>query len=269
MPAVAGRFYPAEPRLLRSEIEALLARARPSSAALTPKAIIVPHAGYIYSGAIAASAYVLLEPLRDQLNRVVLLGPSHFVPFAGLALPQASAFATPLGEIALDEAAIGRLHGLPQVRRLDEAHAREHSLEVQLPFLQVVLGEFDLLPLAVGDAAAEEVAAALREVWGGPETLIVLSTDLSHYLPYSEAQSADRRTSRAIRELLPEALGPDDACGCAPLRGLLHYARSSGMAVHALDLRNSGDTAGDRRQVVGYGAYALTEASPVIAYRVG
>ncbi len=262
-PAVAGQFYPGDARSLRDVVEGYLTEARGRVEALTPKALIVPHAGYIYSGPVAASAYALLTPLRDVIRRVVLLGPSHFVPFEGLALPQAQAFATPLGEVPLELEVIERLRELPQVKILDAAHGEEHSLEVQLPFLQVVLGEFRLVPLAVGEARHEQMAEVLERLWGGVETLIVLSTDLSHYLSYSQAQAVDRRTSQAIEQLRPAAIGTQDACGCVPLRGLLHYASAHGLRVHPLDLRNSGDTAGGRDRVVGYGAYALTETPPI------
>jgi AmmeMemoRadiSam system protein B len=255
-PAVAGTFYPDNPGLLRAQVEKLLAAARPAE--VTPKALIAPHAGYIYSGPIAASAYATLAPRANEITRVVLLGPSHFVPFGGLALPAAGAFATPLGDIELDRAALALLAGHPAVRVLDAAHAREHSLEVQLPFLQVALPAFKLVPLAVGHATPEQVAGVLDALWGGPETLVVVSSDLSHYRSYEAAAVIDAETAHAIEHLDERPLDGEHACGCHPIAGLLHLARRRGLRVVALDRRNSGDTAGDRRRVVGYGAWAFT-----------
>jgi predicted class III extradiol MEMO1 family dioxygenase len=308
-----------------------------------PKAIIVPHAGYIYSGPIAASAYARLQPARGTITRVVLLGPAHRVGFEGLALSSADYFVTPLGKIPVDRAALDRVSALPQVHRLDAAHAQEHSLEVHLPFLQEVLGDFTLVPLVVGDAGPEEVGAVIELLWGGPEsatatslsrgprlgnrsrrcstscihavvdpigesaigtslsrgprlgnrsrrcstscihavvdpigesaigtslsrgprldpigeTLIVISSDLSHYHDYATAQRLDRATSAAIEALRPQDIGYDQACGRNPVNGLLHVARARGLHARTIDLRNSGDTAGTRDQVVGYGAYVF------------
>lgn len=257
--AVAGMFYPAHPDALRDEVQALLAAARRAQPSRPPKALIAPHAGYVYSGPIAASAYATLEPLRDRVRRVVLLGPTHRVAVRGLALPGADRFATPLGEVEVDRAAIAELRELPQVTESPAAHALEHSLEVQLPFLQAVLGDFRLVPLAVGDATAGEVAHALERVWGGADTLIVVSSDLSHYLPYAAAREADTATVSAILSLEP-GLDHRQACGATPLNGLLHLARRRGMRPELLDARNSGDTAGDRRRVVGYAAFAFYES---------
>ncbi|MDJ0808263.1 MAG: AmmeMemoRadiSam system protein B [Gammaproteobacteria bacterium] len=258
-PAVAGMFYPADPTELREMVEAFLAQAEPQGT--LPKAIISPHAGFIYSGPIAASAYARLHAGRKQIKRVVLLGPSHRVPFRGLATSDADVFRTPLGEVPIDHAAADLLHGLPQLQLLPAAHASEHSLEVQLPFLQLVLEAFKLVPLVVGDATGEEVAAVLRRLWGGPETLIVISSDLSHYHDYLTAQQMDRSTSEAIVALHPEAIGYEDACGRIPVQGLLNLAKREGLEGELIDLRNSGDTAGSRDQVVGYGAYAFYEKS--------
>ncbi len=256
-PAVAGMFYPAR----RGELERLLAdcfaQARPR-AGIRPKALIVPHAGYVYSGPVAASAYALLQPLRDVVTRVVLLGPVHRVWVPGLALPGAEAFDTPLGRVPVDQAAIAHIADLPQVSVSVAAHAQEHSLEVHLPFLQRTLAAFSLVPLAVGDAAPEEVAQVLERLWGGEETLIVVSTDLSHFLPYALAERTDQDTARAILRGDTNLLG-EQACGAYPVNGLLLAARRRGLAAELLDLRNSGDTAGDRSRVVGYGAFALTE----------
>jgi hypothetical protein len=254
-PAVAGVFYTADPATLHGEVRAFL-RAVPPGGDI-PKAIIVPHAGYVYSAPVAASAYARLAPARGRVKRVVLLGPSHRVAFHGLAVPSCESYETPFGRIELDHAAIAGLSALPQVVCLDAAHAHEHSLEVHLPFLQEVLGEFSLVPLVVGEAAAEEVAEVLESVWDGPETLIVVSTDLSHYHDYETAQRLDRATCAAIEALRFEDLGHDTACGRVPLGGLLCLARRRGLRVTTVDLRNSGDTAGDRERVVGYGAWLV------------
>jgi hypothetical protein len=257
--AVAGRFYPGRAAELRAAVAALLDEAAAPAAASPPRALIVPHAGYVYSGAVAARAYARLRPHREQYRRVILAGPAHRVPVAGFALPGADAFRTPLGDVPVDRAAAAALeaHG---VRVSDAAHAREHSLEVHLPFLQAAVGEFSLVPLVVGDAEPEVVAKVLDLLWGGPETLIVISSDLSHYLSYDDARGRDRATCRAIEELDPRRIGYDDACGAAPVRGLLVTARRRGMRITTLDLRNSGDTAGGRDRVVGYGAWALAAA---------
>ncbi len=254
-PAVAGLFYPSEPSELRAMIRRELAACEASGAA--PKAVIAPHAGYVYSGPIAASAYARLSLGREKIQRVILLGPSHRVPFHGLAASGADAFETPLGAVPLDRPAIDTLLQLPQVHLLDAAHAQEHSLEVHLPFLQVILDAFKLVPLAVGDAGPEEVAEVLLSVWGGEETAIVVSSDLSHYHDYETARRLDEATSRAIEMLRPEDIQYEDACGRVPVNGLLHAARARGLSATTLDLRNSGDTAGSRDRVVGYGAYAF------------
>jgi AmmeMemoRadiSam system protein B len=252
--AVAGSFYPGQRRALEAEVDELLGSTNRLDG--RPKALVVPHAGYVYSGPVAASAYAQLRaPLP---TRVVLLGPAHFEPLRGLALPGVDAFATPLGDVPVDAAAEASLAPLSCVVTSAAAHAREHSLEVQLPFLQRVLPAFTLVPLVVGQASAEEVASVLETLWGGAETLIVISTDLSHYLPYELARSVDQATARSI--LASEGtLAPDQACGAAGLRGLLQVARRRDLAIAQLDLRNSGDTAGDRSRVVGYGAFACYE----------
>ncbi len=252
-PAVAGLFYPDDPRELRAQVSGYLAEVSANGA--VPKAIIAPHAGYIYSGPVAASVYARLKPARGHVTRVVLLGPAHRVGFQGLALSSADYFQTPLGRVAVDRESVDKISRLPQVRVMDAAHAQEHSLEVHLPFLQEVLGEFSLLPLVVGDAEPGEVAEVLDLLWGGPETLIVISSDLSHYHDYQTAQRLDRATSRAIEQLRPEAIDYDSACGRNPVNGLLHVARRLGLKAKTVDLRNSGDTAGSQDRVVGYGAY--------------
>lgn len=252
-PAVAGTFYPADTQQLRQEVEQLLQEA--TSTDTPPKALIAPHAGYIYSGPVAASAYHCLQPVHDTIRRVILLGPSHRVPFHGLAASSAAEFVTPLGNIPLDLDAIEQVLQLPQVQLLDEAHKMEHSLEVQLPFLQVALDHFSLVPLVVGECTPEEVAQVLELLWGGPETLIVISSDLSHYHSYDAAREMDARTSRAIESLRPGDIQYHDACGRNPVNGLLVTAQAHQLHASTIDLRNSGDTAGPRDQVVGYGAY--------------
>jgi hypothetical protein len=261
-PAVAGLFYPAGPDALVRALTGFLSEAegapRPRGAGhAVPKAVIVPHAGYVYSGAVAARAYARLVGARGQISRVVLIGPSHRMAIKGLALDTAEAWETPLGTVALDTDPIAALHSLPLVGSLETAHDREHALEVQVPFLQHVLGAFRLLPILTGEAPPEAIAAVLEATWRGPETLIVVSSDLSHYLDYAACQATDARTAAAIERLDGNGVGNDGACGCIPLRGLLLVARRRGLAVERLDLRNSGDTAGPRNRVVGYGAWAL------------
>ena len=257
--AVSGSFYPRQPEALAQEVTALLGTAKQNNPA-TPKALIAPHAGYIYSGPVAANAYALLEPARERIKRVVLLGPAHFVPLRGLALPDASGFATPLGMVLVDEASAAMLSRLPQVLHSKAAHAAEHSLEVQLPFLQTVLDKFSLVPLAIGDATPREIADVLDLLWGGEETLIVVSSDLSHYLPYETARKVDLATAQAILDL-QESISHQQACGASPVNGLLLAAQRHGLKPQLLDLRNSGDTAGDRSRVVGYAAFAFNESA--------
>ncbi len=254
-PAVAGLFYPAAAGKLGADIDGMLAAAA-MPAGPAPKALIVPHAGYIYSGPVAASAYARLAPAQGRISRVVLLGPAHRLPFRGFALSSAKAFRTPLGDVPIDAAA-ARLGAVPLVRMLDDAHAGEHSLEVHLPFLQRTLAPFVVLPIVVGDADGDAVAVLLDAVWGGPETLIVISSDLSHYYDYAAAKRRDAETAAAIERLDGEALDEDSACGRIPIRGLLAVARRRGLICRRLDLRNSGDTAGPRDQVVGYGAWGF------------
>lgn len=255
MPAVAGMFYPAESHELRQMINGFLDQVQADGA--PPKAIIAPHAGYIYSGPVAASAYARLRLAREVIERVVLLGPSHRLAFSGLAASSMDYFVTPLGKISLDRRAIQSVLPLPQVSLLDQAHTREHSLEVHLPFLQLTLGEFKLVPLVVGEAGPLEVAEVLGKLWGGEETLIVISSDLSHYHDYQTARKLDQQTSQAIEALRPEDIHYEQACGRNPLNGLLYLARQLGLKAETIDLRNSGDTAGGKDQVVGYGAYVF------------
>jgi len=256
--AVAGMFYPAESTELREQVDALLAGAGAAAPAApapeAPKALIVPHAGYVYSGPVAASAYAAVRPLAGRVRRVVLLGPAHRVYLTGMALPEADAFETPLGVVPVDLDALERI---PWVPRSADAHLREHSLEVQLPFLIRALGDFALVPLCVGEATPQEVARAIDALWGGPETLIVVSSDLSHYLPYQVARSTDRGTAHAILSLGPRPIHHEQACGATPVNGLLLIARRRGLRAELLDLLSSGDTAGGRAEVVGYGAFAF------------
>jgi hypothetical protein len=260
--AVAGMFYPGEPRALAAEVARFLddgdAELAPRLA--LPKALVVPHAGYVYSGAIAARAYQELSAARGIVRRVVLLGPAHRVPVRGLAAPGVDAFETPLGAVPLDRAALGSLADLPQVVRSDPAHALEHSLEVQLPFLQAMLGEFLLVPFAVGMASVAEVAEVLERLWGGAETLLVISTDLSHYHAYAEARRIDAATLARIAARATD-LDHEEACGATPLNGLLSCAKQRGIPVRLLAACNSGDTAGGKDSVVGYSSFALYEQS--------
>ncbi len=256
--AVAGSFYPGQPKQLAENVNALLGAVEASELVTQPKALIVPHAGYIYSGPTAAMAYACLAENAAEIRRVVLLGPVHRVPVRGLALPGVDAFATPLGTIELDREAIAAISVLAQVVTSSAAHQLEHSLEVQLPFLQTVLDDFKLVPLAVGDASPAQVAEVLEKLWGGPETLIVISSDLSHFLPYHSAQQIDRATVESILQM-HTLRSHEQACGATPVNGLLLAARKHGLQPQLLDLCNSGDTAGDKRQVVGYAAIAFRE----------
>ncbi|MCW8923077.1 MAG: AmmeMemoRadiSam system protein B [Gammaproteobacteria bacterium] len=255
--AVADMFYTGNPTQLRAEVQSMLAHARVT--APVPKAIIVPHAGYIYSGPIAASAFAQLIAGKDKIHRVVLLGPCHRVPLSGLATSSADFFETPLGAIPIDRELSDRLLQFPQVQEFDLTHAQEHSLEVQLPFLQQALDEFTLLPLVVGDASSTDVHEVLEAIWGGNETLIVISSDLSHYHDYHTAQQMDAATCQAIENLDGKQIHYDQACGRNPVMGLLLSARKHNLEVTTLDLRNSGDTAGSKDQVVGYGAWAFVQ----------
>jgi AmmeMemoRadiSam system protein B len=253
--AVAGMFYPDDAAELRNMVHTFLQDAKQYGK--TPKAIIAPHAGYVYSGPIAATAYAQLAAARDLVRRVVLLGPSHRVPFRGIAMSSAKYFATPLGNVPIDAELSEAARSVPQVIILDAAHAEEHGLEVHLPFLQQVFGRFSILPLVVGDATPEEVCALLEKVWGGPETLFVVSSDLSHYQDYESAKRMDATTSRAIEALRSQDIGADQACGRVPIQGLLLCAKTHGLKASTIDLRSSGDTSGPRDQVVGYGAYVF------------
>jgi hypothetical protein len=256
-------FYPGEARVLAAEVDELLGGVEHLAPRLGfPKALVVPHAGYIYSGSVAARAYDELGPARGIVKRVVLLGPVHRVPVRGLAVPGWDGFATPLGVVPLDRAALAAVQGLPQVVKSDPAHALEHSLEVQLPFLQKVLGEFSLAPFAVGSASLAEVAQVIERLWGGPETLIVISTDLSHYHSYDDARRIDGSTLARIAGFATD-LDHEEACGATPLNGMLAAARRKGLSIRLLGACNSGDTAGGRGRVVGYGSFGLYEGGGV------
>ena len=271
--AVAGTFYPGTQERLLHQVDDLLGRAKGSEGALignpvvtraVPKAMIVPHAGYIYSGPIAARAYARLLPAAPRIRRVVLLGPAHRAYIDGLALPEATIFDTPLGRVEIDSepslsGPSGSLARLPGVVQSAAAHAREHSLEVQLPFLQRILPDFRLIPFAVGDARPEIVANVIEALWGGPETVVIVSSDLSHYLPYEVGRTIDQETADRIVELSPRLIDHDQACGATPINGLLVVARRRHLRAELIDLRSSGDTAGDKSAVVGYGAFAFYE----------
>ncbi len=252
-PAVAGQFYSENAGELSATVAALLGEAQDRDTP-APKALIVPHAGYMYSGPVAANAYARLQPYHDQYQRVILLGPCHRTPVDGLALCSADAYRTPMGDVPLDKLAINSLD-VPGVQLFDKSHQNEHSLEVHLPFLQAVLSDFSVVPIVVGDAPPSLVSQVLDALWGGPETLIVVSSDLSHYLSYDEARAIDAVTCQAIEELNAGWINHDMACGATPVAGLLIAAKRRGMAVTTLDLRNSADTAGERDLVVGYGAW--------------
>lgn len=254
-PAVAGSFYFDAPGELRRHVHAMLAAARGPEIAAT--AVIAPHAGYIYSGPIAASAFRCLAPGAGQIRRVVVVGPAHFVAFRGIALPRWNVFRTPLGDLTIPDAPRDRLRRLGWVVEDDRPHAREHSVEVELPFIQCVLGTPELVPLVVGAAAPDEVETVLATL-ADPGTAFVISSDLSHFEPYAVAVAHDRRTAAAIERLDVAALGPSDACGWLPVAGMVRLAKSAGLIARRLDLRSSGDTAGRRDSVVGYGAWAFT-----------
>jgi AmmeMemoRadiSam system protein B len=263
-PAVAGLFYPAMPDMLQGDVDRLLGEARSGGSPMPSqppriKALIVPHAGYTYSGAVAAQAYVRLQHQARRIRRVVIFGPAHRLPFKGLATASADLFSTPLGNITVDKTCRQSLiGGAGPVRILDDAFREEHALEVQLPFLQRVLENFTLVPILVGDADPKEVQNVINQCWGGPETLIIISSDLSHFYDYDTAEQMDRHTTVGIEALRPEDIGYKDACGRIPIQGLLLAARDKGLHVETVARCNSGDTGGDRQSVVGYGAYVFS-----------
>jgi AmmeMemoRadiSam system protein B len=257
-PAVAGLFYPDDAHELRDVVSGYLRQHSTATAAASPKALIVPHAGYIYSGGTAAAAYATVASLRQEIRRVVLIGPSHRVYLRGMAVPAASSFATPLGNIEIDQTLKASLLQSGAVLESDTPHAQEHSLEVQLPFLQLLFDDFTLLPLVLGSVSPEHVATALANVWGDSATLVLVSSDLSHYHAYAQAQQIDAATSAAIlrRET---TLAGDQACGAVGINGLLYLAGQRQLPISEIARCNSGDTAGDRTRVVGYGAFAVHE----------
>ncbi len=252
-PAVAGMFYPQDRLILEQTIKQFIAQAEQYNP--PPKALIVPHAGYIYSGYTAAQAYASLQSKSATIKKIVLLGPAHTMYFKGIAYDPATYVATPLGDIEQDTGLLAKISSLPYVYSLPQAHQKEHCLEVQWPFCQVLFNQFTLLSLVVGETEPEQVAELLELVWGGDETLIIISSDLSHYLAYNEAQKEDTQTCLAISTLNFESLIHHNACGFYPLRGFLHYARQHQLCGRLVDLRNSGDTAGSKERVVGYSSY--------------
>jgi MEMO1 family protein len=260
-PVVAGRFYAAEPDRLQAEVSSLLLDAS-SPCEIPPKALIVPHAGYVYSGRVAAAAFAMLRDSAPTIKRVVLIGPAHYVSVRGIAAPAVHAFETPLGHIPVDQDALTALDDLPFVVQSDAAHTPEHALEVELPFLQTLLASFHVVPLVVGDSLPWEVALVLRRLWGGPETLILVSSDLSHYHDYETARRLDAATAAAVERNDWTGLGPDQACGFLAVAGLLVEAERRGLKTRRLMLCNSGDTAGSRDRVVGYGAWTVGPAAP-------
>ena len=255
-PAVAGSFYPGNQSDLASTIDELVAHSE-SQFSQPAKAFIVPHAGYQYSGSTAAEVYSLIEKQKKKVNRVVLLGPCHRVWTQGIAIPSCDSFSTPLGEIPLDKKTLAELSHLPQVDVYDAPHEQEHSLEVQLPFLQRVLDDFSLIPLAVGDATPSEVAKVLTDLWELPNTIFLISSDLSHFLTYEVAQNVDQHTTQRILAKDYMSLDHKMACGCTPIQGLLQVAKEKSLNITLLKQCNSGDTAGDKSRVVGYAAYAV------------
>jgi AmmeMemoRadiSam system protein B len=262
-PAVAGVFYPADRDRLQRQVSELLASAA-APASVIPKALIAPHAGYAYSGGVAAAAFAALRDSAQTISRVVLIGPAHYVQVGGIAAPTVDAFETPLGRVLVDMEALSKIDDLQFVIRTDAPHAPEHALEVELPFLQTILPSFRVVPLIVGDTPPQDVALALRRMWGGPETLIVVSSDLSHYHGYETARRLDSRTAAAIERGDWGSLGPNEACGYLAVAGLVMETRHRGFKTCRLSLCNSGDTAGSRDRVVGYGAWLFGEATPQV-----
>lgn len=260
-PAVAGSFYPAEAASLKADVKQFLAGAVCVNLSHPPKAIIAPHAGYIFSGPVAGSAFKPLAGKIAGVQRIVLIGPAHTVAIRGLATVSVDAFATPLGQVPVDKASVAAILSLPQVQVNDAAHSQEHALEVMLPFLQTLASDFAIVPLVAGSTTGETVAAVLAQLWGGAETLVIISSDLSHYHSYETAKTLDRRTADAIEQLQPEKLGRESACGCLPIQGLLLRVKEAGLQATTVDLRSSGDTGGSKNSVVGYGAFLFHSAS--------
>ncbi len=255
-PAVAGQFYPSSQAELQTLTRQYLDEAEATE--IRPKALIAPHAGYPFSGPVAGSAFAPLPPLAREIERVVLIGPSHHFPLEGFAVSMARGFNTPLGTVPVDPLGTREILSLPSVRHREEIHVPEHALEVLLPFLQITLGEFSIVPILAGDASPSQTAEVLEAVWGGPETLVAVSSDLSHYYSYDKARELDQSTADAIETLDETGIGPDRACGRVPIQGLLQAARKHSLQARCVDLRNSGDTAGPRDRVVGYGAFLFS-----------
>ena len=253
--AVAGSFYEADANCLQQHVMALLTGAH-TDTPFSPQALIVPHAGYVYSGSTAAQAYRALAPRADKIERVILFGPAHRVSLQGMAVPSVDAFATPLGNVPLDRTRIQQAAALPGVCVSDEAHRLEHSLEVQLPFLQSVLGQFSLVPIVVGHCDAQRVAALMDTLWGGQETLLVVSTDLSHFHTYDKAVQLDTLTCDRLRAK-ENTFSGEDACGAYALNGLMSTLHCRSLQVELVALCNSGDSAGSMDRVVGYGAFIV------------
>jgi len=258
--AVAGLFYAGDPDRLRMQVLDLLADVAVSTKVI-PKALIAPHAGYVYSGRVAAAAFATLRDGAQTITRVVLIGPAHYVRVRGISAPTVDAFETPLGRVPVDVGAVSKIADLQLVIRANAPHAPEHALEVELPFLQIVLPTFQVVPLVVGDAAPQDVAHVLHQLWGGRETLIVVSSDLSHYHDYEAAQRLDAATAAAVEHGDWVSLGPNQACGWLAVAGLLVEAGRHGFKAHRLSLSNSGDTAGPRDRVVGYGAWIFAQTA--------
>ena len=255
-PAVAGVFYPADRETLATDVGRFIANASIPQT-LEPKALIAPHAGYVYSGQVAANAYIAWQSQKDKIERIVLIGPSHRTSLQGIAVPTVDAFRTPLGEVAIDSEAIAEITDLPQIVIDDEPHRQEHSLEVHIPFLQEVLGDFKLLPLVVGFVSGEQVAQVIERLWSNESTRFLISTDLSHFHDYKSAQKLDSSTAQSIEAMNPTIIGQEQACGCIPVAGMLIAARKHGLSVERLALQNSGDTSGKKDRVVGYGSWAI------------
>lgn len=255
-PAVAGAFYPDEPDILNNMVEHLFDAI--TWAGSSPKAIIAPHAGYIYSGIAAACAYQCLE-MMPYIKNIILVGPSHYIAFNGVAYSDYDTFITPLGELFVNTNLIQQIAKLPATQHFNDAFSREHCLEVQFPFLQKKLNEFTIVPLLVSGANKQTVASVLEALWGDKETLVIISSDLSHYHDYLTAQQLDSETSQAIVNLDADNIKEDSACGRIAIRGLLHLAKQKKMQAKKILQINSGDTAGDKQRVVGYGAYHFFE----------
>lgn len=255
-PAVAGTLYDADTQRLLAQVESWLNEGVAKTTPKTPKALVVPHSGYHYSGKTAAAAYRLLEPVYDSIRRVVILGNSHRDTINGFALPGVDVFKTPLGDVKVDPHAVQHLLNEPDVQELPEAHRLEHSIEVQLPFLQTVLEDFVIVPLIVGNNDPKRVAELLKPLWGAEETLIVISTGLSRKRPQSEARSQDAHSAERIRKMKIDFSYPE-ACGFNALNGFLYLAKEKHLDSKCLALSTSADTNGLKDRVRGFGSFAF------------